>query len=116
MIQRVLSVECLAEKCGIAVVTLRNQMALNFPSRRLRMVVEDVLGLPIWTTLVKFDSRQKLSALCGFDPLTASVPELRKKLSALKIRGRSGSHKKGVLIQMLEAHLTKQTNNQNNRP
>ena len=108
MIQRSLSVEDLAGKCGLEAATLRNQIAANFTSRRLRLVVEGFLGASIWSGVEDFEFRQKFTAQCGFDPFTLSVPGLRQKISALKIRGRSRSRKKPVLIEMLRSHFASQ--------
>ena len=112
MIQRAVSVEMLAKKCGVSVVTMRNQIAKNFPSLRLRLVVEDVLSNPFWTDISEFESRQRLSSWLGIDPFVLSVPELRKKISQMKIRGRSASRKREVLIGLLQQVFHSHQNHQ----
>jgi hypothetical protein len=47
MIERTLTVDSMAAACGVKAITLSNQIAKNFPSRRLRLVVEGVLNLPL---------------------------------------------------------------------
>ena len=75
MAQRELSVSALAVSCDVESVTLSNQLSKNFPSQRLRLIVEHVLKLPIWSTSADFSVRQHLIACCGFDPyqLTAAA-------------------------------------------
>ena len=89
MIDRDMKVEALAKLAGIKAETMSNQLAANFPSRRLRTVVEHVLKLPIWSTVDEFISRQALINRCGFDPFTITTGQLYQRLAALKIRGRA---------------------------
>lgn len=109
MIQLSLTVEAFAEKCGVSIVTMRNQISQNFPSRRLRLVAEGVLKLAIWTTNADFERRQQLSSWLGIDPFVLSVPELRKKVSQLKIRGRAQARRRPNLIALLKKHFIAQS-------
>lgn len=109
MIQRAITTATLAAKSGVSEATLRNQIANNFPSSRLRFVIEAVLNIPIWSSITEFESRIKLAAHCGFDPFIVSVPRIQKALADLKIRGRSNSRKKGALIKLLENHFAVNT-------
>jgi hypothetical protein len=85
--------------------TISNQIAKNFPSRRLRLLVESVLEQPIWSTWTDFEARQRLARNCGFDPFTATMPQLKFAASALKLRGRSRDRHKAKLIALLELHF-----------
>jgi AraC-like DNA-binding protein len=89
LLERGLTVESLAADCRISARSFRNQVAANFPSLRLRLVLEQVLALPIWSTLEDFNSRKELIARCGFDPLRRTTTQLYNYLAVKKIRGRS---------------------------
>jgi hypothetical protein len=106
MIQRALTVEKLADDCGVQRVTLSNQIAKNFPSLRFRLVVEDVLKMSIWSSVAEFESRQSLAAKCGYDPFVLSTTELRHYITKLKIRGRSKNRRKDNLIGLIRHHFS----------
>ncbi len=105
MIQRGLTVEKLAADCGVAPITLRNQIAKNFPSLRLRLVVEGVLNLAIWSGAAGLQVRQQLISNCGFDPFVLSASDLQRHVSGFKIRGRSKDRTKRALIALLQIHF-----------
>jgi hypothetical protein len=105
MIRRALTVETLAENCGVKRITLSNQIAKNFPSRRLRLIVEGVLMLPLWSSEAAFKARQCLASRCYFDPFVFTTSQLQQRCSTLKIRGRSKDKRKASLIALIEGHF-----------
>lgn len=105
MISRGISVEKLAAKCGVKIITIRDAISQNFPTRHLRLVVETALKICIWSDPVEFQERQALAARCGFDPFLLSVPEIKEKLGTLKIRGRSKPRRKAQLIDFLRSQF-----------
>jgi hypothetical protein len=105
MIQRGLTVEKLAAACGIKKITLANQIAKNFLSRRLRLIVEKFFNRPIWSGSAEFERRQHLASRCGFDVFVLTLPELRQQVSSLKIRGRSKARRKSDFIILIERHF-----------
>jgi hypothetical protein len=109
MIQRGLTVESLALAGGVKQITISNQIAKSFPSRRLRLVMEGVLNLPIWSNMAAFESRQQLASRCGFDPFVLTAWELQQRSAALKIRGRSKSRCRAALIGLIEKHFIQPT-------
>jgi hypothetical protein len=115
MIQRSLTVEKLASDCGVKPITLSNQIAKNFPSRRLRLIVETVLNLPIWSSAAEFESRRLLISRCGFNPFTLTTTELQQRVAGFKIRWRSKNKTRSALIDLLAKHLSTQpvTNSHN---
>jgi hypothetical protein len=116
MIQRALTIEKLADDCGVKRVTMSNQIAKNFPSLCLRLVVEDVLKLPIWSSVAEFESRQLLATKCGYDPFALSTMELRQRITKLKIRGRSKNRRKGNLIDLIRHHFSNVKTNSPDTP
>ena len=106
MIQRALTVERLANDCGVKLTTMSNQITKNFPSLRLRLVVEDVLTIPIWSNVAEFQDRRALATRCGYDPFVLSITELRQRITKLKIRGRSKNRHKGNLINLIRHHFS----------
>jgi hypothetical protein len=116
MIERALTVDSLAAALGVVSITLSNQIAKNFPSARLRLIVENVLGLPLWSSQAQFDSRQQLARQCGFDPFVIHETKLRRHVAALKLRGRSRARRKTALIALLQNHFTKHENTNNLNP
>lgn len=101
MIQRDLTVKNLATDCGIAPITLSNQISKNFPSLRLRLIVEDVLKIPIWSSVNEFEHRQKIILQYGFNPVVLSMAKLRQKAANFKIKGRSKCRRKQQFITLL---------------
>jgi hypothetical protein len=89
LLERGLTIEGLAKDCKISARSFRNQVAANFPSLRLRLVLEQVLALPIWSSPEDFNARRELIARCGFDPYRLTTTQLYKYLAVIKIRGRS---------------------------
>lgn len=117
MIQRGLTIEHLAAACGVKRVTMSDQIARNFPSRRLRLVAESLLNQPIWSNQADFEARQHLAQRCGLDPFAATVPKLRQLVTVLKLRGRSRHKRKAALIALLQAHFANaKTDTQQNAP
>ena len=106
MIERALTVDSLAAACGVKSITLSNQIAKSFPSRRLRLMVEKVLNLPLWSSQAEFAGRNELVRRCGFDPFAMNETQLRHRVSALKLRGRSRNRRKAGLIVLLQNHFT----------
>jgi hypothetical protein len=89
---------------------MANQIAANFPSRRLRGVVETVLGEAIWTEPDDFARRQSLVKRTGMNPSVMSVPEIQRRVAALKIPGRS-NRRRTNLISLIEKHFATPTPN-----
>ena len=116
MIQRGLSVEKLSEVCGVKKITLSNQIAKNFPSRRLRQVVETVLNLSIWSNQDEFVTRQQLTSRCGFNPFVLTAPKLRQRIAELKLRGRSKARRKDAMIELLQQRFAITKSHQPNHP
>jgi len=110
MIQRAISVQSLAVACGVTARTMANQIAASFPSRRLRCVVENYLGVAVWTTPGEFARRQTLVKNCGVDLIIQTAPKIRQMAESLKIRGR-GNRRRANLISLIEKHLTTTTPN-----
>jgi hypothetical protein len=105
LIRHGLSSEQLAVACGVQKITIFNEMAKNFPSLRLRLVVETVLEQAIWSSQAEFDARRHLAQRLGFDAFTIPDWQLRQRVSALKLRGRSKARRKGELIALLQSHF-----------
>jgi lambda repressor-like predicted transcriptional regulator len=116
LIQRGITVESLALACGLKRTTMSNAIAENVPGRRLRIVLEDVLKLPLWSSLADFEARQQLARLCGYNPALISLIELRQRVSTLKLRGRSRARRKTDLIALLHRHFTTINNHSNPHP
>ena len=110
LLQRGLTVEGLAKDCGVKEITLRNQLAGNFQSRRMRLVIEGVLTTPIWSSVDSFESRQRLTSRCGFDPFMLTASQLQKRCAGMKLRGRSLDRRKSALISLVEKHCIQPTN------
>lgn len=106
MIQRGITVADLARACGLKRTTMSNAIAENVPCRRTRIVVEDALKTSFWSTLAEFKARQQLALLCGYNPALISLIELRQRVSALKLRGRSRARRKDDLIALMQRHFT----------
>jgi hypothetical protein len=107
MIERALTLDSLAAACGVKSVTLANQIAKSFPSRRLRLVAENALNHPLWSSPAEFENRQQLARQLGFDPFVIHETKLRRAVVALKLRGRSRARRKAALIVLLQNHFTK---------
>lgn len=105
LLRRGQTVESFAVQCGPSPRTLRNAMALNFPSRRLRLKVENALNVAIWSSSEEYERRQRLCARYGFDPFTLPLDDFRKRAGVLKIKGRSACARRADLIAILDKHL-----------
>jgi len=111
MIERELTAQRLAIVCGVKKTTMSNQIAKNFPSLRLRLIVESVLNLPIWSSQAEFDKQRQLTSRCGFNPFVLTAPELRQRIRGLKLRGRSKAKRKDDLIGLMQQHFTPKQKN-----
>ena len=116
MIQRALTVKKLAAACDVKRITLSNQVAKNFPSLRLRLVVESVLKVPIWSSAADFVRRQQLISSCGFDPFLLPLVDLQQHVAGFKIRGRGKDHRRLALIGLLEKHFSQQNQSKIHQP
>lgn len=105
MIRDGLTVENLASACGVTVRTFRNQLSGNFPSRRLRIVLETVTRLDLWSTLAELEARQALISGLGFNPFTLPTRQLWLRLSILKVKGRSSDRSRPAMIRLLETYI-----------
>ena len=110
MIQRAISVKSLAESCGVTARTMANQIAANFPSRRLRGVVETILGVAIWSAPDDFARRQSVARRLGVNLAAASRTALQRHAAGLKISGRA-NRRRTNLISLLETHFENKTPN-----
>lgn len=112
MAQRGLTVAALAALCGVASVSLSNQLSNNFAgSRRLRIIVENVLGRPFWSSAAEFKARQRLIERCSFDPETKTAAELSKYLTMHKIRRSKAGRRRKELIALLQSTFKPKTTN-----
>jgi hypothetical protein len=105
MIQRGLTVEQFAADCGVKRTSMSNQIAKNFPSTRLRLVVEGILNLAIWSSQAEFESRQRLAGCIGFDPFVLTMPELRQRSAVFYLQGRRKATRKADLIRLIQQHF-----------
>jgi transcriptional regulator with XRE-family HTH domain len=114
MAQRGLTVAGLAALCGVASVSLSNQLSNNFAgSQRLRIIVENVLGRPFWSGAAQFKARLRLIERLAFDPETKTAAELSKYLTSHKIRRSKSGRRRSDLIKLLNStYQTKTTNPQ----
>ena len=67
----------LADRCGVDIRLIQNQLASNFPSQRARFRVENALKIPIWSTLEEFKRAAEIAQLFGFDPRLANFSTLK---------------------------------------
>lgn len=98
----------LAEQSGLAVATLRNQWALDFPRRRVRLVIEHAgLGRPIWSTREEFKRRQLQIELFG--QLAELIPyrELQQRAAKAGLPGYYLIKRKMELANTLTKFLTR---------
>jgi len=109
MIIRNLRMDALAAACGVTRPSLSSQFTANFPSRRMRLVVETVMGMPFWSSREEFGARQTLAQHCGFDPFTVPAAKVREYAARLKVRGMRYNRSKPKLIAMLQRHFAVQT-------
>jgi hypothetical protein len=110
MIQRAVTAEQLADRCGVKKITIYDQTAKNFPSRRLRLLVESALDQPFWSSPVDFAARRQLAATWGFDPFTVPAARLREFAAELKLRGRSAARRRSDLTAMIQEHFSNAAN------
>jgi hypothetical protein len=115
MIQRAISVQSLAVACGVTGRTMANQIAANFPSRRLRNVVESIFGVAIWTAPDDFERRKSLVERSGINPFVMDVPTIQRHATAFKIVGRH-NRRRASLISSIEKHFAPPTTNQSRNP
>ena len=81
-------------------------MAEDFPCLKLRLLIEDTLGLPIWTDAAEFESRRLLTARFGADPFLLNVPELQGRMLKLKIPGIEETRsRRADLMAILQSHF-----------
>jgi hypothetical protein len=113
LLSRGISVSGLADSVGLKTVTIQNEFSKNFPSRRLRMLVESVLGIPIWTSGADFERRRSLTKKLGFNPFTTSMSGLRQEARRRKLPGRSLSKSREDLIHLLSLNTSTQSPSQN---
>jgi hypothetical protein len=111
MIQRGISIQCLAVACGVTARTMANQIAASFPSRRLRCIVENYFGVAIWATSEEFAKRRRVISAAGFNPFIQDVPAIQRHVTALKIPGRANRLREN-LISLIEKHFADTTRNQ----
>jgi len=110
MIIRNLGIAALAEACGVSSTSLSDQFSKDFPSRRLRLVIETVIGMPIWSSREEFDARQALAQRCGFDPFTVPESKVRKYAAGLRVHGLRSHRRKASLISLLQRHFAANPN------
>ena len=111
MIRRGLSVDGLAALSGISVESMANQLAGNFPSRRMRLVVEKVLNMPMWSGADEFNSRLEFERSAGRDLILLTVPEMKCWAKELKIPRRYKATSRSSLISLLQNHFSESVKN-----
>jgi len=112
MAERGLTVAALAALCEVESVSLSNQLSNNFAgSRRLRIIVENVLGRPFWSSAAEFKARQQLIERCSFDPETKTAAELSKFLTIRKIRRSNSGRRRADLLALLNSTHQPKTKN-----
>lgn len=77
LLKRGLSVQELADLCGLAYSTLRHELAYGFPEQTVRLKVDSVFGQPVFSTPRAFKRRRALAAAIGFDPYLTKKTELQ---------------------------------------
>lgn len=108
LIQRDISRLALAQATNLAPQTIY-KMASGFQAgRKSQALVENVLGVPVWSTRDDFEERRRLSEGLGFDPLLANKPELLNAVRVRKIPGRGRMRGRKDLFALLLRHFVEE--------
>ena len=100
--RRGLSRAAVASRAGIKRTTLRQQLAKGFPRQRLRLVMEAIADVPIWSAENDFLRRKALRLRLHFDPYTVPANQLRRQIPGLQLKGWRGKWKRSQIIELLE--------------